>query len=257
MHFPTYPPSPAVRNPRLVWTLHDTTWWRFPQVASWLGRTYYKPLARWALQHAYLVVPSMSVCEEVYRVLNVPAERISVAHPGLTPLAQTMPEKRSRPYLLAVGTLEPRKNLQRLVSAFLSIPEHRDVELVLVGRIGWGTVPTGVTVLTDVDDVRLSGLYRGASGLALPSLYEGFGLPLIEAMSVGTPVLCSDLAVFHEVAGDLATYFNPLRTGEIGEAIRQVLRGSPPPASRMIERASSFTWQACAAAVRRVYRGLA
>ena len=154
--------------------------------------------------------------------LGVPPERVHVVYPGATRLTSAEPVVREKPYILTVATLEPRKNLLRLVSAFNRSAIGSDYDLVVVGRVGWGPMPEGVTVLSGVDDRHLSSLYEGASAFVLPSLYEGFGLPLVEAAGRGLPIACSNIPVFHEVMRGCdreATYFEPHDLDSIAAAL--------------------------------------
>jgi alpha-1,3-rhamnosyl/mannosyltransferase len=162
----------------------------------------------------------------------------------------------ARPYVLAVGTLEPRKNLPRLIEAFAALPpDVRDRhELVLVGALGWETDETlaaigrhrdRVRALGHVPDEELPALYRGAALFAYPSLYEGFGLPVLEAMAAGTPVLTSNVSSMPEVGGDAAVYCDPRDTASIREGLLSVLSdehagGALAEAGR--RRAQEFSW---------------
>jgi len=138
------------------------------------------------------------------------------------------------PYVLAVGTLEPRKNLPRLIEAFagLTDAERGGRRLTLVGASGWETDETFeairsegslVTTLGWVTDEELPAIYRGADLFAYPSLYEGFGLPVLEAMSCGVPVLTSEISSLPEVGGDAVRYADPRDTGSIRGALRELL----------------------------------
>jgi glycosyltransferase involved in cell wall biosynthesis len=166
-----------------------------------------------------------------------------------------------RPYVLGVGTLEPRKNLPRLVEAFAALrPETRDHRvLALVGPLGWETGETLdaigrhaplVRTLGSVPDEELPALYRGADLFAYPSLYEGFGLPVLEAMACGTPVLTSSVSSLPEVAGDAAIYVDPTDTYAIHDGLASglsdaALRGRLSQAG--LERAPEFSWARTAA----------
>jgi alpha-1,3-rhamnosyl/mannosyltransferase len=160
-----------------------------------------------------------------------------------------------------VGTLEPRKNLPRLVKAFASLPAEvrEDRLLVLVGALGWDTSETVgalrrhselVRPVGHVPDEELRALYRGAELFAYPSLYEGFGLPVLEAMASGTPVLTSRSSSLPEVGGDAAIYVDPFDIESIGLGLREAL-GRPARlaelAARGLERARSFSWEHTAA----------
>ncbi len=166
-----------------------------------------------------------------------------------------------RPYVLAVGTLEPRKNLPRLIEAFALLPDElRDAhELVLVGAAGWETEATMrsiaahgglVRALGHVPDADLPALYRGAALFAYPSLYEGFGLPVLEAMTAGATVLTSDISSLPEVAGDAALYCDPRSSESIRDALARGLgdpAGAAELARRGTARAATFSWDRYAA----------
>jgi glycosyltransferase involved in cell wall biosynthesis len=174
----------------------------------------------------------------------------------------------SRPYLLAAGTLEPRKNLPRLIAAFAALPEEARGGrlLVLAGAPGWETQETFASVsshaqlvrtLGYVSDADLAALYRGADAFCYPSLYEGFGIPVLEAMRSGTAVLTSARSSMPEVAGDAALYVDPLDTADIARALRRLLADSAlrgQLAQRGLERARRFSWEETARAVLRALR---
>lgn len=160
------------------------------------------------------------------------------------------------PYVLAVGTLEPRKNLERLIAAWAGLPATH--VLALVGPRGWGDQPIleaarragDVRLLGRVSDEDLASLYAGCACFAFPSLYEGFGLPVLEAMAAGAPVLTSNVSSLPEVAGDAALLVDPLDVGAIrdglarllgDEALREDLR------ARGRDRAAGFSWDRTAA----------
>jgi glycosyltransferase involved in cell wall biosynthesis len=152
-----------------------------------------------------------------------------------------------RPYVLAVGTLEPRKNLPALIEAFTGLPDSQD--LVLVGALGWETGetqaaiarhPDRIKALGHVSDADLAALYAGAALFAYPSLYEGFGLPVLEAMAAGAPVLTSNISSLPEVAGDAAVLVDPRSIESIRDGLRRGL--SDPPAGGR-ERARTFSWE--------------
>ncbi|MEA2155983.1 MAG: hypothetical protein QOE11_2123 [Solirubrobacteraceae bacterium] len=164
------------------------------------------------------------------------------------------------PYVLGVGTLEPRKNLPRLIEAFATLPG--DVRagrtLVLVGAVGWDTDETLSSIARHADVVRAVGsvaeadlpaLYRGADLVACPSLYEGFGLPVLEAMAAGTPVLTSDRSSLPEVAGDAAILVDPTDVASIRAGLARALGDEGLRAAlsaRGRERARDFSWERCA-----------
>lgn len=241
VHFPAFPPTPTVRG-RVVYTLHDLTWWRYPAHASRGGRWYYSRLAAVAVRRAHLVTVSHAVAAEIHDRLGVPADRITVIHPGVDRAERAAgPERRQRPYLLAVGTVEPRKNLARLLDGFARSGLSGRVDLLLVGRSGWGRVPAGAEHLGAVSDERLGALYAGALALVAVSTYEGFGLPVAEAFGYGCRVVCSDIPAFREVAGDAALYCDPLDADSIAAALRRAAAGDLPPA-RSVAQLSWDGW---------------
>lgn len=174
------------------------------------------------------------------------------------------------PLLLYVGTMEHRKNLVRLVAAFALLRERRRIphRLVLAGKPGYGWKEVRAAIeraeISDcvetpgyVSSAELARLYGSAEIFVFPSVYEGFGLPVLEAMARGTPVACSNAASLPEVAGDAAAYFDPLSVEEIAAAIEGVI-DSPGRQAELrqqgMRQAARFTWQACAQKHVEVYR---
>lgn len=258
VHFPTFPPLNPDRYARLVLTVHDLTWWKFPETASALGRRYYRPLLERAIPRADAIIThSETVRDEVVHHFNVSAERVHATLCGADSFAISaqVENPRDRPYVLAVGSLEPRKNLERLVLAYEQSGARNNFDLLIVGRAAWGSKPRGVEVMHGVDDELLGRLYRFAEAVVVPSVYEGFGLPLVEALSVGTPVICSDIPVFREVAGSNATYFDPYSVADIAERLKN-LDSTRVPGHAVMEVRSVYTWDNVAERVRRVYAHL-
>ncbi|MCW2600416.1 MAG: glycosyl transferase group 1 [Frankiales bacterium] len=242
VHLPAYPPTPVVRAP-VVYTLHDLVWLKHPQWQSRGGRLYYRRVAARALSRVHLVAVSQAVADELADELHLQADVIPNGVRAV-PLS-TVPEVRERPYLLSVGAVEPRKNLARLIAAYDKSGLAGVVDLVLVGRTAWGSLPPGVLHLGAVDDARLDRLYRGATAVVSASLYEGFGLPVAEALAAGAPVVCSDIAAYREVAAGAAQHFDPLSETSIVAALRAAAAGQlPTPAPALRDR---WSWQRCAA----------
>jgi glycosyltransferase involved in cell wall biosynthesis len=191
-----------------------------------------------------------------------PAFSAPVAAPG-------HPALDGKPYVLAVGTLEPRKNLERLIAAWSGMDEAARAGhvLALVGPIGWDAAPildaardNGAQLLGRVGEDELRALYAGASAFAYPSLYEGFGLPILEAMAAGAPVLTSDLSSLPEVAGDAALLVDPRDPAAIGAALTRLL-GDPALAddlrTRGRARAAQFSWERTASETLSLLRSIA
>jgi glycosyltransferase involved in cell wall biosynthesis len=177
----------------------------------------------------------------------VEEERVRVVPHGVTEPFTPHGEAAGGDYVLAVGTLEPRKNLARVVLA----AERAGVELRVVGPQGWGDVDVDSAGL--VSDEELARLYRGAAAVVYPSLYEGFGLPVLEAMATGTPVVTSPGATA-EVAGSAAVIVDPQDVDAIAAGITEALARSEELRAAGPERAERFTWSAAAKATAEVYR---
>jgi glycosyltransferase involved in cell wall biosynthesis len=230
---------------------------------------------------ASLVAISAATRDELVARYPKAAARTAIAHPAAGPQFTAVwrdEDERalarqgvSRPYVLATGTLEPRKNLPRLIEAFTSLPEdvRAGRQLVLAGAPGWETAETFayvarharmVKTLGYVPDGDLPALYRGADVFCYPSLYEGFGIPVLEAMCCGTAVLTSGRSSMPEVAGDAARYVDPDETADIAQGLRELL--SDPSlretlVARGLKRAQQFTWEGAARAVLAVLEGKA
>ncbi len=183
---------------------------------------------------------------DVAETLSVPADRIVVAHPGLGPGFR--PEgprfELDRPYVLGVGTLEPRKNLGALVEAWRHLED--DLSLVLAGGAGWGIEAHGdderILRLGYVPDEELPRLYRGAAVFVYPSRLEGFGIPIVEAMACGAPVVASSHPSLDESSGGIALRADPERPHEIADRIREALARRNELAAAGPRHASRFSW---------------
>lgn len=237
-------PPPGARP--LVVTVHDLVFLHQPEHLTARGVAFHRrglDLAR--RDAAAIVVPSEFGKRDLVDHGFDPA-RIHVAHHGVDVVpGDAVPRE---DFALFVGTIEPRKGVGDLLAACQRI----DRRLVVAGPAGWGDVPgldaARVEVLGDVDDARLADLYRRAAVLALPSRYEGFGLPVLEAMAYGCPVVVSDAACLPEVVGDAGAI---VPVGDI-DALAAAL-ASPPDGGPGRERAKAFTWRRSAEAHRAAY----
>jgi glycosyltransferase involved in cell wall biosynthesis len=192
---------------------------------------------------------SRFTADDVVSTLGVPQERLVVAHPGLDagfvqegPLADL-----GRPYVLGVGTLEPRKNLGNLVSAWRLLGD--ELSLALAGGEGWGPDVVSderVLRLGFVGDKALPRLYRGAAVLVYPSLFEGFGIPIVEAMACGTPVVASQHPSLDEAAGGAAVRVDPDDPAAIAAGIQEALARREELVQAGLAHARRFSWQASA-----------
>lgn len=280
-HQPNYIPH-AFDGIKIV-TVHDMSHRVFPQ---------YHPRRRVALLRAFenrlrkadhILTVSAYSQSEIREMLKVPEEKITVTYLGagsqfqpLTLSAEMRRLLRERyrlpeRFLLYVGTIEPRKNLQRLIEAYHLYRQEEpnsDLKLVLAGGKGWlyGDIFAQVKTLHlakdviftgYVDSADLPGLYNMAEAFIYPSLYEGFGLPPLEAMSCGTPVISSNVASIPEVVGQAGILVDPYQTQELAQAIHK-LAGSASLREEMsklgLEQAHKFSWYQCAAETLRVYR---
>jgi alpha-1,3-rhamnosyl/mannosyltransferase len=217
-----------------------------------------------------LVAVSQHTRSDAVNVMGLDPDRIEVIYPGV-PDAYFQANSESagaarqklgltRNYILSEGTIEPRKNLGRLLDAYASLPQslREEFDLVVAGFPGWanegllkriGSKPSGVRYLGYVPEPWVPGLFAGATVFAFPSLYEGFGLPLAQAMAVGVATITSHVSALPEVAGDAALLIDPLNTAELSSALAKLLTSSElrnklGAAGR--KRAEEFRWDRCA-----------
>ena len=243
-----YPPQ---RSGVRATTIHDLVPLRFPEWAH--GRTVRMHGAKY--RHAaetanVLLCNSHFTARETQELLGVGPERTRVAYPAPADVFRPDGERAglSRPYVLTVATLEPRKNLETLLAAHELMGDA--LALAVVGGAGWGTQPAlereGVIPLGYVDDEELARLYRGAEVFAYPSRFEGFGIPILEAMASGVPVVASSHPSLDEAAGDAALRADPDDPQAIGAALEEAIR---PAAGELVPTWTwptrrAFTWSA-------------
>jgi glycosyltransferase involved in cell wall biosynthesis len=259
LHCTTFRGPFRLRMPVLV-TVHDLAILRWPGAFPRWHRLYGRAGLRRVLRAADAIVAvSEFTKSEVVELASVPPERIRVIPNGVDPAFTPSPPAVEHSgdtvsqgeYVLAVGTLEPRKNLARAVEA----SRLAAVELRVVGASGWGGVDVPGS-LGEVSDAALAGLYRGAACLLYPSLHEGFGLPVLEAMACGTPVVTSQGTAMEEVAGGAAVLVDPLDAESIAAGIGEAAERRAELVALGRERASHFTWQRAADAVESLWREL-
>ena len=256
-------PAPG-RRP-LVVTVHDLVFERFPEYLTPHGvRFHRRGLAVTSREAAAVVAPSAFVRDELLEHGMSP-DRVFVAHHGVAPpppLDGVTPGAAGPPFALFVGTVEPRKGLDTLLDAVAALRAsgHPELTLVVAGAHGWGDLPDlqqpWVDWRRDVDDRTLDALYAQAVALALPSRYEGFGLPVVEAMAHGCPVVTSTAACLPEIAGDAGLLVPPDDVDALAGALAALLDDEPARAAlaaRGRERADRFTWRASAEAHRTAY----
>lgn len=245
--------GPARASVPVVLTVHDLALLRAPKVFPAWHRLYGRTGLRRVLRAADAVVAvSEFTRRELEELSGVPPERIRVVPNGVDPVFTVEGPAATGEYVLAVGTLEPRKNLARVVDA----ARLARVELRVVGAQGWG----GVEVegwMGEVPDSELAALYRGARCLVYPSLYEGFGIPVLEAMACGTPVVTSLGTAMEEIAGGAAVLVDPLDPEAIGGGIREAVARRAELVPLGLERARTYTWERAADGVVEIWRELA
>lgn len=216
-----------------------------------------------ALKADHIITVSHFSASEIVSHLGIPSNKVTVVHeapPSLPDSTADIPkELASRRYILSLSGRSPHKNISRLISAFFKVREYMpDLLLVIAGHNPPGAshgLP-GVVFLGYVPRNVLYGLYRGAIAFTMPSLYEGFGLPVLEAMSQGTPVCCSTAGALPEVCGDAALYFDPHDTHSIANTILSVVGNDHLRAvlsRRGLDRASEFSWDRAARETIAVY----
>jgi len=258
-----------------VLTVHDLVWQLYPETTTWFGRYAHRRYAERSIREADRVISdSESTARDLQRILNVPESKIEVVHLGVGPAykphdpsaaAEYVASKYgvSKDYGLTVGTVEPRKNLVTLVEAMKILRDRGEhsLQLLVAGGTGWknakiynsvqrsGLTESDIRFVGFVPEENLPVLYSGASIFLFPSLYEGFGLPLVEAMACGAPVVASNIAVTAEVVQDAALLVPPLEAEGFAEAMQYVRRDSSLRAAMIqkgFERARHFRWDEAA-----------
>lgn len=218
-----------------------------------------------------IIAISDSTKKDITRVLGIDPDRVTKIHAALPEEAKIVANDAEitaarqkfgieRPFFLFVGTTEPRKNLQRVVQAWQEGELDTTHDLVLAGAAGWEDLPNvaGLKQLGYVSDVELASLYQSASALVFPSLYEGFGFPVLEAFFHACPVVTSRVSSLPEVGGDAAEYVDPYSVSDIAQAMKKLSRLSPLQKTalqkKMTKQLNTFSWQRAAAETLEVYR---
>jgi alpha-1,3-rhamnosyl/mannosyltransferase len=279
-HEPTYLLL-GERLPSVV-TVHDLSFVHYPEThPPGRVRVLHARLPRSLAVARAVITDSIAVRDEVIAYYGVPGDKVHAIGLGVSArFRPRMPaevahvmrrfELTARRYLLCVGTLEPRKNLVRTVRAYAALPAslRERFPLVVVGAIGWQesdivaelerlSHKRQARVLYYVDDEELAALYAAARAVLYPSLYEGFGLPIAEAMASGSPVLTSNVGCMREIAEGAGLLVDPTDVAGIADGMRRLIEDEAECEARRaagLRRAAQFTWQRCAEATLEVYR---
>lgn len=281
---------PAFLSPRIptVLTFHDFVSYRFPDTIRLAARIQQRMLQRRSIRIADCIIAnSRQTMQEIQSFFGTDVERLRVGYPGVEnglherkndrkgdrKGGKSLPISIQGPYILSVSTIEPRKNYGMLLEAYLRY--HRSeaetpYSLVLAGRRGWESreffarldqiqQETGsVFVLEGLRDDQLSALYEDASFFCLPSLYEGFGIPLLEALSHGKPAVVSDLACFHEIAGDKVRYLPAHDVDSWAMALKQMVEKHRSGALKEVDfDTARWSWKKTAEIYRAAFKELA
>lgn len=258
-------------HPRAIVTIHDLGYLQLPDHHSARQHRLLDITTRWSARAAAaIIVPSNVTRLDLINRYGTSPDKIRVVHHGVDDrFRHVLSEERARvkeaygldrPYLLAVGTIHPRKNLPTLARAAARlIASGRDLDLVLVGRNGWMAdevhqqirgigLGNRLKPLAYVPSHDLPGLYAGAACFVQPSLFEGFGMPVVEAMAAGAPVVCARSSALPEIAGDGAVFFDPLDDQELATIIQRILSDDEHRGllvARGWARSKAFSWSRC------------
>jgi len=258
VHFPLSVMLPPVRRPPAATTVLDLQHEEHPEFFGRAELAYRKVVYGRTIKRSRIVITiSEHARQQLIERHGLAPDRVRVIHLAVDHAVFTPGGPPRGEYLLYPARPWPHKNHARLFEAFAMLRRERpSLRLVLTGEGDYGALPDGVESRGRVSTDELVGLYQRAAALVFPSLYEGFGIPLVEAMACGCPVASSNATSLPDVAGDAARLFDPRDPEEIARAVDDVLRDPEPWIERGLERAKLFTWDACARAHDVVYREL-
>ncbi len=246
LHFSDWMYPPQAGGVRAT-TIHDLVPLRFPElVTSRTREMHSEKYANAARTCDVVFANSAATATDVVQLLGIPPERVKVALPGLRAgLAPAGPSvDLGRPYVLGLGTMEPRKNLARLVDAWRRL--GGDLGLTLAGGEGWGELPDladpKISTRGYVSDREVACLLRGAEAFVYPSLFEGFGMPIVEAMACGVPVVASSHPSMDEACGDAAVRVDPEDPAAIATGIEDAIARRDELVPKGLAHAKRFTW---------------
>lgn len=259
------------RRDRCVVTVHDLGWQVHPELYDRRLRMMYAALFPWVRRRAdRFISVSRYTADDLVRRAGIPASKIDVVYHGIDPAFGSVPaaaQSGAGPYILAVGGVSPRKNTRRLIAAFTQWRgrggPRTTYRLLITGTSldrefteDGAPLPAGVSLLGYVDKSELPGLYANAAAFLYPGIYEGFGIPIIEAMASGTPVVTSRTGAAPEIAGGAAILVDPFDISSIEAGLERATTTGEADGLRELgrERARQFTWAASADATLETYR---
>ncbi|MBW4435786.1 MAG: glycosyltransferase family 4 protein [Pleurocapsa minor GSE-CHR-MK-17-07R] len=272
---------PVLPGTRTLLTVHDLSFARVPETANASLMALLNRVVPQSVRRAtHIAADSEATRQDLIALYNTPPEKITVIYSGVEGRFHPQPDRAAqaavraryeideRPYILAVGTVQPRKNYGRLIQAAAELRRRgHDIQVIFAGGKGWLDDPIyasmeasgmkgHVRFIGFARDEDLPALYSAAALTAMPSLYEGFGLPVLEAMACGSPVITSDISSLPEVAGDAALLIQPTDVGAIADAAQRVLT-EPALRASMIDKglrqATRFTWEGAAVQLDALY----
>ena len=282
-HSPDFVLPPLAGNIPSLLTVHDLSFLHYPHTFTPALVNYLNSVVPWSVGRAtHVLADSIATQEDLINLWQVPADKITVLYSGVNGRFSPVKDPAAidhlrikyklgdNPWILAVGTVQPRKNYQLLIQAFAKIADRFPHNLVITGGKGWlfedildevqAQGLDGRVIFTGfVDDEDLPAMYSGATVLAFPSLYEGFGLPILEAMGCGTPVINSDASCLPEVTGDATVQLPPEGIDRWADGLANILADDAlrdELISKGHEQIKTFTWQRSAGQLLSIYNKL-
>jgi glycosyltransferase involved in cell wall biosynthesis len=247
-------------NTKIIMTVHDIIPLIYPKYNILRRQIYFKYFLKYRLRFVdYFIVPSKAVKYDIENYFEIDPSRISVIHEGVTDNYKPSNFKKQN-YILAVSTLEPRKNFKRIIDCYIKLKKENRIrdKLIIVGKTGWHfkeiidipeKLSDSIIFKGYIPEEQLIELYQQAKFFIYPSLYEGFGLPIVEAMASGCPIITSNVSSIPEVAGDAAFYINPKSNRQLIDGILK-LSGDGNLRQKLalkgLKQAKKFSWKQCA-----------
>ena len=279
-HSPDFVLPPIGKKTPTLLTIHDLSFIHFPETFTPALVTYLNRIVPWSIERAtHILADSQATKDDLAAHWNVPREKVSVLYLGVSGMFKPITNPRSiksvqkkynldgKPYVISVGTIQPRKNYRMLIRAFRPVAERFPHDLIIVGGRGWKYDQISEEVesqglldrvhfLGFVDDADLPALYSAATLFTLPSLYEGFGLPILEAMACGVPVMASDVSSLPEVVGNAGVLLPAKDIVAWSQAMMELIEDMSRR-TRLVGagflRAREFTWSKAARELAAIY----